>query len=122
MHELSIALSIIDVAAEELDRQGGGQVAAVYLRLGPLSGVLKEALLSAWELACEQSPLAGANLRIEEVPVEIDCPVCDVPRPVDSPQEMRCTVCGTPCAAVVHGRELDIRALEIINDHPAAIG
>ena len=75
MHELSIALSILDVAAEEAERQGGGRVVAVHLKLGPLSGVVKEALLSAYELAREGSRLD--RLRIwssRRSPVVAYCP------------------------------------------------
>ena len=62
MHELSIALSIVDVAAEEAERQGGGRVVAVHLRLGRLSGVVKEALLASYELAREGSAVADSEL------------------------------------------------------------
>jgi Zn finger protein HypA/HybF involved in hydrogenase expression len=41
MHELSIALGILDVAGEEAQRHGG-RVAAIHLKLGPLAGVVKE--------------------------------------------------------------------------------
>ena len=34
MHELSIALSILDIAAEEAERRGGVGVAAIHLKLG----------------------------------------------------------------------------------------
>jgi len=47
VHELSIALSIIEGAEEELLRQGGGRLRAVHLKLGPLSGVVREALARA---------------------------------------------------------------------------
>ena len=42
MHELSIALSLLDLVAEEAGRRGV-RVAAVHLRLGPLSGVVRDA-------------------------------------------------------------------------------
>ncbi len=61
MHELSIALSIVEGAEEEVERQGGGRVYAVHLRLGPLSGVVKEALLFSYELACEGTSLEGST-------------------------------------------------------------
>ena len=122
MHELSIALAMIDVASEELQRQGGGRVEAVHLKLGPLSGVVKEALLSAFELACEQSPLEGARLLIEDVPVEVFCPRCGGERGVESIQEMRCRVCGTASAQVVRGRELEVVALEICDEQATPIG
>jgi Zn finger protein HypA/HybF involved in hydrogenase expression len=44
MHELSIALGIIDAACEEADRRGGARVVAVHLRLGKMAGVVQECL------------------------------------------------------------------------------
>ena len=44
MHELSIAMSIVEMAEEEAASQGASQVTAVHLRLGKLSGIVKEAL------------------------------------------------------------------------------
>ena len=113
MHELSIALSILEVAAEEAERQGNARVAAIHLRLGPFSGVVKEALLSAYELAREGSPLAAARLLVEEVPVVAYCPTCAAERPVVSIQDLCCSVCATPTPEVVLGRELEIVALEL---------
>lgn len=66
MHELSIAMSIADAAAEEALRYAGTRVAAVHLRLGELSGVVKDALLFSWDASCEGTPIAGARLLIEE--------------------------------------------------------
>ncbi len=63
MHELSIAMSIVDLAQEESERRGGVQIKAVHLRLGPLSGVVKDALLSSYEMACEDTPLRRISAR-----------------------------------------------------------
>jgi hydrogenase nickel incorporation protein HypA/HybF len=67
LHELSIALSIIDGVEEELARHPQSEVTKVYLRLGPLSGVVKDALLFSWDVACEGTQLQGATLQIEEM-------------------------------------------------------
>jgi len=112
MHELSIALSITDMAEEEAERNGGGRVVAVHLRLGPLSGVVKEALLSAYELAREGSAVETSQLVIEEVPLLIFCKICNAERKA-SIQEMCCSVCGAPPSRIVSGRELEVVALEI---------
>lgn len=113
MHELSVALSILDVAADEAERRGGLSVVAIHLRLGPLSGVVKQALLNAFDLAGETSPLGDCKLIIEEVPVVVFCPQCQGERPVRSIQEICCDVCGTPSPNVVSGREMEITALEV---------
>jgi hydrogenase nickel incorporation protein HypA/HybF len=68
MHELGIAMSIADAAEEEALRHAGARVCAVHLRLGGLSGVVREALLFSWNASCEGTSLAGVPLVIEEVP------------------------------------------------------
>jgi hydrogenase nickel incorporation protein HypA/HybF len=112
MHELSIALSLLDLVAEEAERQGG-RVAVVHLKLGPLSGVVKEALLSAYDLARECTPEAQAELVIEEVPIVAYCPACAAEHAPASVLELRCPACGAPTPEVVRGRELEVVALEI---------
>jgi hydrogenase nickel incorporation protein HypA/HybF len=112
MHELSIALSLLDLAAEEAERLGG-QVAAIHLRLGPLSGVVRQALASAYDLAREGSPLADAELVFEEVALATYCPACDRVVAPPSIAELRCPACGTPTPEVRRGRELEVVALEI---------
>jgi hydrogenase nickel incorporation protein HypA/HybF len=67
MHELCIATSIVEIAGEEAQRQGKVRVEAVHLKLGADAGVVKEALLFAWDLSCENTPVAGSRLAIEEV-------------------------------------------------------
>jgi len=68
MHELSIALSIVDMAAEEALRHEATGVEVVHLKLGRLSGVVSRALLASYEMACEGTLLAGSRLEIEDTP------------------------------------------------------
>jgi hydrogenase nickel incorporation protein HypA/HybF len=112
MHELSVALSIIEAVEEEAERHPG-HVEAIHLRLGPLAGVVKEALLSAWELACEGSSLMGVRLVVEDVPMVFYCPTCQANQTVTSIQWLCCSKCDTPVSELVQGRELEVRALEM---------
>jgi hydrogenase nickel incorporation protein HypA/HybF len=113
MHEISIAMSIVDLAEEEVARRGPMHVTAIHLKLGALSGVVKEALLSSFEMACEDTPLRGARLVVEEVPIVVYCPTCKARRPVAFMQWFACPQCGTPTAEVLQGKELEVVALEI---------
>ncbi len=121
MHELSIALSIIERVEEEIARRPDAHVAAVHLKIGPLSGVVKDALLFSYELACEGTPLAGSRLEIEEIPVVLYCATCGQERPAVSMQRLFCTVCDTPSADIRRGSELEVFALELIDEHATAI-
>ena len=116
MHELSIALSILDIAVEEAERYDEARVGTVYLRLGALSGVVKEALRSAYELASESCGMAGSRLVIEEIPITVHCPTCNGSRAIASVQDFRCLECGTPSSQVLTGRELEVTAVEIFNE------
>jgi hydrogenase nickel incorporation protein HypA/HybF len=112
MHELSIALSIIDVAVEQAEPHPG-RVVAIHLKLGPLSGVDGEALRLAYGLAREGGPLEQAELMIEEVPLVAYCDTCAVERTLTSPQLLCCPVCDRPTPRIINGRELEVVALEI---------
>jgi len=68
MHELSVALSLIELAEEEGERLGG-RVCAVHIKLGALAGVVKDALLFSYEIACQDTSLAGSQLVIEDTPL-----------------------------------------------------
>lgn len=113
MHELSIAVSLIDRACEESERRGGRRIEAVFLRLGPYSGVVEDALRFSWDLATAGSAAEGARLEIEHVPLVVHCPRCDADREPPGVHDLRCPVCGSPAGEVVSGRELELRALEI---------
>jgi hydrogenase nickel incorporation protein HypA/HybF len=117
MHELSIALSIIEGVEEEIARRNGAHVTAVHLKLGPLSGVVKDALLFSFAVACEGTQLAGSKLEIEETPVVLYCPVCEQERPAISISNLCCNICGTPSADIRKGSELEVFALELIDEH-----
>jgi hydrogenase nickel incorporation protein HypA/HybF len=112
MHELSIAMSIVELGEEEAERRGV-QIEAVHLKLGALSGVVKEALLSCYEMACADTALQGSRLLIQDLPILIFCPSCKAERTPSSMQLFCCSECGTPSSDVVQGKEIEVVALEI---------
>lgn len=112
MHELSIAMSIVDAALEE-SRSRGVQVSAVHLRLGALSGVVKDALMFSWEVACQETPLEGSRLIVEDVPVVVFCAQCAQERTLASVQSFACPECGAPTMDIRSGKELEVFALEV---------
>jgi hydrogenase nickel incorporation protein HypA/HybF len=113
MHELSIALSMIDEIAEQSEARGGLSVEAVHLKLGVFSGVDKAALLFAWQLACEGTPLEGARLEIATIPLLIFCPSCKQERTPVSVYQLCCPDCLVPTPDIVTGREIEVASLEV---------
>lgn len=113
MHELSIALSILDCLQEEVDQRGCGTVEAVHIRVGDLSGVVPEALESAYQMAAVETPFVHSRLVIEKVPVVIYCGTCGREQTSRPPAWFCCPECNTASAEIVSGRELEISALEL---------
>jgi hydrogenase nickel incorporation protein HypA/HybF len=112
VHELAIAIDLVDAAcvrAAELD----ARVSVVHVRIGALSGVVPEALVFSFDLAAADTPLAGARLAIEELPVAVRCPRCGGEPRVVPAHRLRCPDCDAPTPDVVSGRELELYALEV---------
>jgi hydrogenase nickel incorporation protein HypA/HybF len=120
MHELSVAMSLVEMASAAAAQAGVERVTRVHLQLGALAGVVRGALEFSFEIAAEGTPLAGAELLIEELPVKVDCEQCGCVSELASIQQFRCPRCGAPTSRVVQGRELQLIALEY-DEQPAAL-
>ena len=114
MHELSIALNLVEIAEEAAQAAGAARVGAVYLKLGVFAAVLKDALLFGYEVAAQGTLLEGSQLVIEDVPVVVYCPTCDYESELPSIQLFECPRCGRPVADIRQGRELELTSMEIV--------
>jgi hydrogenase nickel incorporation protein HypA/HybF len=113
VHELSIALSLLDLVEQEAARHGGGRVTVIHVQLGALCGLVKESLVSAFKLARAGTPLEDADLVVEEVALWAYCLQCECERPVGSVQKMRCSVCDSDVCRLTRGLELELVSLEM---------
>jgi hydrogenase nickel incorporation protein HypA/HybF len=111
MHELSIALSMIE-QIEQVAAQHPGTVRSAQIRIGVLSGVDCEALRFAWEIVRAGTPLASTALEIESVPLRVRCPVCGTTHAAEI-HSILCPRCVTPEQEILEGRELQLATLEI---------
>lgn len=113
MHELSVALSLLEAVQETAARDGIDKVLAVHLRVGALSGIAPEALKFSWELATAGTVAAHSALRIEDVPLAVFCEHCAAERAPRSNGGLVCPACGSTCPTIVRGRELQLVAMEV---------
>lgn len=113
MHELSIALNLVQLAEEAARRAEAERVTEVHIAVGALSGAVAEALEFAYDVAVRGTLLEGSRLVIERLPVAIYCDRCDAERELPGIQSFQCPVCGTFSGVVVRGKELEMRALEV---------
>jgi len=102
----------VALAIERAAAAGGERVIAIGLRVGPLAGVVPEALELAFEVVIEGTRAAGARLAVESTPIVCRCPVC---RRDFRPPGMvfACPLCGELSDDVRNGRELDLAFVEV---------
>jgi hydrogenase nickel incorporation protein HypA/HybF len=112
VHELSIAVSLVEIACEKASGLGDVRVDALHLRLGALSGVVKDALLFSFDVAAQGTKVAGARLEIEDVPLTVMCPRCERERELQG-FPLVCPVCETPTPQLLRGKDLELHALEV---------
>ncbi|MBE0596491.1 MAG: hydrogenase maturation nickel metallochaperone HypA [Desulfuromonadales bacterium] len=113
MHEMGIVLQIIETARAAIPPQLQGiQVKALNLRIGKLTAVVPESLRFCFNIARQDTVLAGASLRIEEVPIEAACRDCGERSIIETPP-FTCSRCGGGDLAILSGRELIVTSLEL---------
>lgn len=112
IHEAGIAAELIARVRERLEGVPHGAVRAVRLAVGDLAGVNVDALEFAFDCLARETPLAGARLVVEQVPVTLLCRMCGT-RGGIADWRFRCGHCGSDAVSVVAGRELDLRSLDV---------
>ncbi len=115
MHELSVALSLLEQIDSVASREGATRIASVRLRVGQMSGIVRDALVFSWELARADTVASEAALLIDDVAVAVWCPQCEAERGVRTGEGLTCITCGTAAPTIVRGRELELIAVEVIS-------
>lgn len=113
MHELSICQGIVEVATAALDDLARPlpHVTMVSVRIGRLTGIVPESLRYYFDLLVPDTPLAGAALAIEEVPIRGRCADCAARFTIDE-LCFTCPACGSGLVELLSGRELQVVALD----------
>jgi len=116
MHEMGIALQIVEIAVGSLPADlGEARVAAINLKIGKLAAVVPESLRFCFDVAIKDTRLAGAKLVIEEVPVVARCKDCQARWTIDQPVFI-CQTCESGSLEILSGRELDIESIEVVEE------
>lgn len=113
MHEMGIAMEIVEIAKASIpaDMQDA-KVRRVNLQVGKLSAIVPDSLRFCFELVVKETPLDGAELVIEELPVVARCKDCHNEWTV-AQAVFTCSACQSGSIDLLSGRELDITSIEI---------
>ena len=114
MHEATLAARMLQIAqAAAADRQG--RVRAVTAVIGDMAGVMTDSLVFAFDALKKNTPLHGAQLKIERQRVLVCCRGCGVEyAPPGFP--FVCPQCGGREFRIVRGEEIYVKNLEVEED------
>lgn len=112
MHELSLTLSLIEIAEDHARRENATIITSLTMEIGALSGVIPEAVEFAFE-ACSRDTLAeGATLEIRRIPALGHCQECGQECAMESLLD-GCTTCDSFALKILKGQEMALIEMEI---------
>jgi hydrogenase nickel incorporation protein HypA/HybF len=109
LHELAIAESVVEIARRHA---AGRQVTKVYLKVGHLRQVVPSALAFSFELVAQGTPVEGAELEMEEIPVTGRCRECGAESQLTE-FPLQCAACRAFDLEILQGEELYVESLEL---------
>jgi hydrogenase nickel incorporation protein HypA/HybF len=112
MHELSIVMSIIDIAEQHTKQANAAAVEEIELDIGELSGIEQQAFDFAWQQAIKETVLHHSKRVINHITGEGLCMECDAQFPVHQLYDA-CPVCGNHFISVRKGKELRVKSLVV---------
>ena len=112
MHEMGIALQIIDIVGASLPTGDDCRVRAVRLRLGKLAAVVPETLRDCFAVVAAGTPAEGAKLAMTEVAVRVECLDCGELSDIDR-LPFLCAACDGGELEIVEGREMIVESIEV---------
>jgi hydrogenase nickel incorporation protein HypA/HybF len=111
MHELSIAIGIVEIAEKTLQQNSLGKVVAVHIAIGELTCVDESALRFALEPASKGTAMEGAEIIIHRQTALATCVSCGEDfEPVGFVAQ--CPSCQGFETKIIKGRELYVKSIE----------
>lgn len=115
MHELSIVMSIVDLAQQEVQKAKANSVETIELEIGTLSGVEMEALNFAWQSSVSGTVLENAERIVHRPEGRAKCSGCDHLFNTNNYFDP-CPKCGEFYTEIIKGKELRVKTLTLVSD------
>ena len=112
MHEMSIALSIVDAVEAQARQEGAQRISGIDLLIGKLAGIEPESLKFCFDAAAKGTLAEDAVLAIEEPEGVGECGECGMIFPVNF-YYAECPRCRSLRVKIVSGEEFLIQSMTI---------
>lgn len=112
MHELSIVMSIVDIAEKQAQKAHTNEIEQIELEIGELSGVEMSSFDFAWKQGIRGSALSKAEVVINRPEGKGKCLDCENIFPVHQLFDA-CDACGSHFISILQGKELRVKSLVV---------
>ena len=113
MHEVSIALNLLDIIEKKCREEGFQKVESVRVRVGKASSVQPEAFSFAFEAVKMNTLAHNAKFLIDLIPLGGTCSACGDRFETQEAYILACPSCGSPSFQITQGYELEIVEMEV---------
>ncbi len=114
MHELSVAMSIADLALDEARKAEAKQIKELEVEIGEWAGVDSEGLLFSLDAVLKSNPvLRHTKVTLRKHSPLMHCGSCHSDFRPKAPYIRQCERCGAENVELLHGRELSLKSLTI---------
>jgi hydrogenase nickel incorporation protein HypA/HybF len=112
MHEMSIALSIIDIVKDYAEKENAKEVKEIELEVGTLSGIEFEALEFALTVSLKNTLIENSKININKIQAKSVCLDCE--NEFDALHLFdNCPKCSSNNTKLIKGKELQVKSLLI---------
>jgi hydrogenase nickel incorporation protein HypA/HybF len=110
MHELSLAMDVIDLVNHEVDKNGVTCVEEVLIEIGDLSGVEADIFLSALQMVVKDTFLENTIIKINHTPGKGRCRSCNLEFEMKTFFD-QCPDCQSFTSEIIDGKEFRVVSL-----------
>lgn len=114
MHEVSIALGIVDELKRIARENNAIKITLVKLKIGKMSGIVTDSLKFAFDVIKNEHPImASAEILIHEIPLVYQCNECSTTFETGDVYFTACTHCSADNVKIISGEEQHIENVEM---------
>ena len=112
MHELSVAMGVVDVAEKAARDANARVIEKIELEIGELAGIEKEAFEYAWPVAVHGTLLQESERLIRSTPGQAICLDCGKKYTLHQIYDF-CPHCDSYNKDIIKGKELKVLSIEV---------
>ena len=112
MHEMSLAVSIVNIAVQTAEKNQAKKINAISVEVGALAGVMRDALEFCFTEAVKNTMAENASLEYIHIPASATCEHCGQQFETDE-RASQCPECSNMVFQLSGGTEFRVKNINV---------